>query len=223
MITRLFRKRLPHNFYFSDAPTKAGYLSSYLRNSHYFAYLETKTSSRSIILIVPVLGNLLIAIQDIYCVIRAEEFVGHKVTFDSLIDRVSVRELIQADQIEVNQRVRQLYIDMVYHFSVAAKDQIKRFFSSPQMGREQLDRASLEKRIDDDRRALNLYLDAVYYGSVEATYQCGRFVLALQTGIEQQPLKEENLQLARQLLRAAAALGHPLAQASLRTLDVSES
>lgn len=47
-----------------------------LQNNHYFAYLDTKTWLRSITLLVPVIGNILIAIIDIYSAIRAEELQG---------------------------------------------------------------------------------------------------------------------------------------------------
>lgn len=35
-----------------------------LENSHYFAYLEGKTGARSVILLIPVVGNVLIALLD---------------------------------------------------------------------------------------------------------------------------------------------------------------
>lgn len=49
---------------------------SNLENSHYFAYLDTKNLLRSIILLIPILGNIVIGVADIYCAIKAEEFEG---------------------------------------------------------------------------------------------------------------------------------------------------
>jgi len=49
---------------------------SKIQSNHYFAYLDTKPISRSIILIIPILGNILIAAIDIYGAIKAEEFEG---------------------------------------------------------------------------------------------------------------------------------------------------
>lgn len=47
---------------------------SKIQSNHYFAYLDTKSTLRSIILIIPILGNILIAAMDIHGAIKAEEF-----------------------------------------------------------------------------------------------------------------------------------------------------
>ncbi|MCH9633564.1 MAG: hypothetical protein S4CHLAM7_02920 [Chlamydiae bacterium] len=49
---------------------------SKIQSNHYFAYLNTKSISRSIILTIPILGNILIAAMDLYGAIKAEEFEG---------------------------------------------------------------------------------------------------------------------------------------------------
>jgi TPR repeat protein len=57
---------------------------STLQKSHYFTYLETKSLPRSIIATIPVLGNLALAVFDVYCFFfatRADEIASHASLF----------------------------------------------------------------------------------------------------------------------------------------------